>query len=238
MILSWPAVWNSVHISALAAAAAVMAALPVALMAVRYPHPLSRWVERLAYAGYALPGIVVALSLVFFGATFARPLYQTRTLLVTAYVVLFLPQALGTVRASLLQLSPNLEHAARSLGFSALATLWRVTLPLIRPGLLAGAALVFLTVMKELPATLLLSPIGFQTLTTQIWGAIGEAHYARAAAPALLLIVASSLSVAIVLNQQARPLQPPGPRQSPGHPRPPDPSPGEPPDVHRPSKRT
>jgi iron(III) transport system permease protein len=73
-----------------------------------------------------------------------------------------------------------------------------VTIPLVRPGIMSGAALVFLLTMKELPATLILSPIGFRTLATAIWSAASEAFFARAAAPALLLILASSLPLALL----------------------------------------
>ena len=110
------------YAAALTAGAAALCALPVAILSVRWPGRLSTLLERAAYMGYALPGIVVALSLVFFGADFAYPLYQTMFMLIFAYVVLFLPQALGAVRTSLLQVSPNVEHAARSLGL----TPWQV----------------------------------------------------------------------------------------------------------------
>ncbi len=109
-------------------------------------------------------------------------------MLIFAYVVLFLPQAVGAVRTSLLQVSPNVEHAASSLGLSPWQVMRRVTIPLVRPGIVTGATLVFLTVMKELPATLLLSPLGFRTLAVQIWGAVTEAYYIEAAAPSLLLM--------------------------------------------------
>jgi len=202
--LDWQALVNSVYASFLAAVASVLCALPVAIVSVRWPGRFSALLERAAYVGYALPGIVVALSLVFFAANYARPLYQTLALLVFAYVVLFLPQALGAVRASLLQVSPNVENAARSLGLSPWRVAWTVTLPLVRPGLVTGAALVFLTVMKELPATLLLSPLGFRTLTSRVWGAVSEAFYIQAAAPSLLLVLASSVSVAILLAGERR----------------------------------
>lgn len=202
LLLSGQAAWNSLSIAASAALVTVLAALPTAVVIVRYPGPVARILEQIAYAGYALPGIVVALALVFFGANYALPLYQTHALLLMAYGVLFFPQALGAIRTSLLQLNPNLEHASRGLGVTPFRTFWRVTVPLVRSGLFAAAGLVFLTVLKELPATLLLSPIGFHTLATQIWGAIGEAYYARAAAPALLLIATSSLSVGILLWQE------------------------------------
>jgi iron(III) transport system permease protein len=113
-------------------------------------------------------------------------------------VVLFIPQAVGAERASLLQVSPGLEEAGRSLGRSPRHILQHITLPLVRPGVLAGGALVFLTCMKELPATLILSPLGFGTLASQVWTNINEAFFARAALPALLLILLSSIPLALL----------------------------------------
>ena len=147
-------------------------------------------------------GIVVALSLVFFGANYTPWLYQTIAMLVFAYTVRFLPQALGTLRTNLLQLSPRLEEAGRSLGLNRRRPLWRITLPLLRPGIWTGAALVFRTTIKDLPVTLLLSPAGFTTLATQIWSASSEAFYARAAAPALLLVTVSAFSIVVLLGQE------------------------------------
>jgi len=207
LVLTLRPMLNSIYAAALGAAVTVAAALPVAVVAVRAGGRIGIMVGRLAYAGYALPGIVVALSLVFFGARYAPALYQTLALLVFAYMILYLPQAVGTVRSAVQQVSPSQEEAARTLGRSAPNVLWTVTLPQIRPGILAGAALVFLTTMKELPATLLLSPTGFQTLATRIWSAATEGFFARAAAPALLLLIVSSLSIALVLSQERRPAE-------------------------------
>jgi iron(III) transport system permease protein len=152
--------------------------------------------ERVAYASFALPGIVVALAFVFFGINVFPSLYQTLPMLLAAYVILFIPQAIGAERASLLQLSPVLGDAGRSLGRGPLAVFRRITLPLVRPGLIGGALLVFLTAMKELPATLILSPLGFNTLAVQVWSNIGEAFFARAAMPTLLLLLLSSIPLA------------------------------------------
>jgi iron(III) transport system permease protein len=196
--LVWSSAQNSLLVSLAAAALAVAAALPVAILSVRRPSRMSHFVERLTYAGFALPGIVIALALVFFGATYARPLYQTLPMLLVAYVILFIPQAVGSTRSSLLQLPASLEEAGRSLGHSGAAVFRRITLPLLSPGILAGGALVFLTCMKELPATLILSPIGFRTLSTAVWGNISEAFFAQAAAPALLLILLSSVPLALM----------------------------------------
>ena len=204
--LTWSTTANSLYVSALAAVVAAGASLPVAFLTVRCAGWLSSLLERVSYVGLALPGIVIALSLVYFGANYAAPVYQTHSLLIFAYVLLFLPAALGAARASLLQVSPRVEEAARSLGKSPHRVLASVTLPLMAPGILSGAALVFLVTMKELPATLILGPIGFKTLATTIWSASEAALFAQAAAPALTLILASSLPVALLmLRERANP---------------------------------
>jgi iron(III) transport system permease protein len=200
--LVWGAAWNSVRISGVAALVAAAAALPVAVLSVRHRSRTTALLERSAYLGYALPGIVVALSLVFFGARYGGPLYQTSAMLVLAYLVLFLPQAVGAIRASVLQVPPSVEEAARGLGRSGLGVLVGVTAPLVRPGVLAGTALVFLTAMKELPATLLLGPIGQPTLATAVWSATAEAFFARAAAPGLMLIALSGIPLAVLLARR------------------------------------
>lgn len=191
-------VGNSLRSSALGAVASVAAAWPVAVLSVRRGGWFGRLVESACWVGHSLPGVVIALSLVFFGARQVPWLYQTHWMLTLAYVVLFLPQALGAIRASLLQVSPTLEQASRTLGRGPTATLWRIVLPLVRPGLLAGGSLVFLTCMKELPATLLLAPTGHPTLATQVWTATSEALFARAALPALALVLLSSLPLALI----------------------------------------
>ncbi|MCS7220026.1 MAG: iron ABC transporter permease [Anaerolineae bacterium] len=201
----WRATRNSILVSGIAAVVAVVAALPGVILSARRPSWLSRLLEQLTYIGFALPGIAIALALVFFGIQYARPLYQTLPMLILAYVVLFLPEAVGSVRASLLQVQPSLEEAARSLGRRPLQVFTSITLPLVRPGIAAGAGLVFLTAMKELPATLILGPAGFKTLATSVWSAVSEAFFARAAAPALLLVLASSLPMAfLTLREQER----------------------------------
>jgi iron(III) transport system permease protein len=188
----WGEALSSLGASGIAACIAVLAAIPVALLALRYPSRTSRMLERLSYAGNALPGLVIALSLVFFSARYASPVYQTLALLVFAYVVRFFPQGLSGVESALERVSPRYEEAARGLGRGSLQTLALVTVPLVRSGVLAGAALVFLSAMKELPATLLLRPIGFETLATEIWKLTQVGAYSQAALPALLLIAVSA----------------------------------------------
>ncbi|HMR63226.1 MAG TPA: iron ABC transporter permease [Anaerolineae bacterium] len=197
-------VLNSMLGSGSAGLVAMVAAIPVTVLAIRFPGHLSSWLERSTYIGYALPGVVIALSLVFFGANYAVILYQTIFMLIFAYVVRFLPQAVGSTRASLLQVSPRLEEAARNLGRTPLQTLTSITVPLIRPGLLTGLALVFLTAMKELPATLILGPTGFSTMATQIWDTTAQAFFAQAAVPSLLLVLVSAVAVWIILWQEEK----------------------------------
>ncbi len=202
--LRFDVVSNSVLASGSAGIAAILAAIPVVVLSIRFPGRLSRWLERSTYVGYALPGVVIALSLVFFGANYALFLYQTIFLLIFAYVVRFLPQAIGSTRASLLQVSPRLEEASRNLGRTPWQTLTAITIPMIRPGLVTGLALVFLTAMKELPATLLLGPTGFSTMATHIWGTTEEAFFAQASVPALLLVMVSAVAVWLILSQEGK----------------------------------
>jgi iron(III) transport system permease protein len=202
VVVPWQEAGNSLVAAALAAVVAVAAALPVAILAQRHSARWSRVLERACFTGNALPGIVIALAIVFFAARYGW-LYQTLALLVYAYVVRFLPQALAAVGAALKTVDPRLEEASRSLGRGRAWTTLTVTVPLVRSGLFAGAALVFLNVMKELPATLLLRPIGFDTLATEIWTATSAAAYAEAA-PAALLLVAVSAPFLIVLTTGTR----------------------------------
>jgi iron(III) transport system permease protein len=187
-------------VGAAAALVAVLLAIPVAVLAARHPSAVSRTVGRLVDVGYGLPGIVVALSVVFLATRLLPALYQTLALLVAAYAIRFLPLAAGTIRTTLVGIGTRLEEAGRTLGDSPAAAFRRVTVPLLRPALLAGGALVFLTVVKELPMALLLGPIGFETLATEIWDASSAGFFARAAAPAAVLLVLSAASVALLLR--------------------------------------
>jgi iron(III) transport system permease protein len=179
-------------------------------LARRHPAWWTALLERLGYAANALPGIVIALALVFFAANYTGWAYQTLGLLVAAYVIRFFPQALAALSSALGRVNPRVEEASRSLGRGPVSTFVHVTAPLIRPGMLAGAALVFLSVMKELPATLLLRPIGFETLATEVWKYTALASYSRAAPPALLLVLLSAPLVFALVARRAGPPTPPG----------------------------
>jgi iron(III) transport system permease protein len=197
--VAWEAALNSAFAGGTAAVLGVLLVFPAAMLAWRYPSILSRWLERLTLFPSALPGIAVALALVFFGARIGGVLYQSLGLLLIAYLVRFMPYALASTRASLDTVSPRLEEAARSLGRRPLGTTTAVVLPLARSGMLAGAALVFLSTAKELPATLLLHPIGFDTLATEIWAGTAIGAYSTVA-PSALLLVAIAAPIVYLLS--------------------------------------
>ena len=196
--------WNSLQASALAAVATIVLALPVAFVTVRNQNWLSDLFGKAVYIGFGLPGVVVALSLVFFAVNFALFAYQSLLLLVFAYAVLFLPVALGALRSGLLQINPRLEEAAQSLGKTQFRAFARVTLPILMPSVFASAALVFLLTMKELPATLILGPTGFDTLATSIWSASSEAFFTKTAASSLILVAAAGVPTAWLVLREHR----------------------------------
>ncbi len=188
-VVPWGPALGSIAGAAGGAVAALVAGIPVALLSARHSGRLSAAAEGLSYSGYALPGLVVALAFVFFAANFTPGLYQSLPLVVVAYLVLFLPQMTEPLRGALLQVGPRVEEAGRALGGTRLQVFARVTAPLISRGAAAGLALVFLTAMKELPATLLLRPTGFDTLATRVWTEASVGLYSKAAAPALMLML-------------------------------------------------
>jgi len=195
---------STLTVSALGALLTTVLAIPVGVLAARYRGRLPRLLEQASYAGHALPGIVVALALVFLSVRYAYPLYQRTPVLVLAYAVLFLPAAVGAVRASVAQSPPVLEELARSLGRSPAGTLRTVTLPLAGPGIAAGAALTVLTCMKELPATLLLRPTGMETLATELWSQTEVGAYGAAAPYAAALVVLAALPTALLGRRTRR----------------------------------
>lgn len=179
---------GSVSVSLAGAGLTVLLALPLGLLVARRPGVLSGILDRSVYIAYALPGIVVGLSLVFFGMNVARPLYQTTWMLAFAYATLFLPLAVSAIAGAAAQSPPSMEDVGRSLGRSPAHVFSRVTVPLTLPGIGAGAALVFLTCMKELPATLMLRPTSLETLAARLWTATSNGQYAEAAPYALILV--------------------------------------------------
>ncbi|MFM8384058.1 MAG: ABC transporter permease, partial [Actinomycetota bacterium] len=170
---------STVIVSSLGAAIAVILALPVAVLALRATL-IGRAAERGVLLVNALPGIVMGLALVAFGSDVPWA-YQTIGLLALAYSILFLARSVGTIRNSLSRVPENLTEIAATLGQSKPRIFYRVTLPLAAPGVLTGTLLVFLSAMKELPATLMLRPTGFETLATEIWNNTAIFRFSEAA---------------------------------------------------------
>jgi iron(III) transport system permease protein len=188
------ATWSSLRLAFGGALLTVVLALPLAFLATRYDGRLIATLERTAYLAQGLPGIVVALSMVSLTITILQPLYQTTALLLLAYGILFLPLALVSVRAALGQVPRGLEEAGRIAGLGWFATFWRVLMPLAGPGLGSAAALVFISIVTELTATLLMAPIGTRTLAVQVWANTSTLAFAAAAPYAALMMALSLLS--------------------------------------------
>jgi iron(III) transport system permease protein len=177
-------------------------ALPLGILSTRWPgDPVVVGLERGAWLARGIPGIVIALALISVTIGALPTLYQSTALLLIAYAVLFMPYALVGIRAALAQAERRLEEAGRSLGVGWAGVLLRITLPLAAPGLGAAAALVFIAVTTELPATLLLAPIGTQTLAIRVWGDTSTVAFA-AAAPYAAILVVLSLTASFVLSRR------------------------------------
>ena len=186
---------NTALLGIAAAVVAVALVLPVAYLTARYRSRIGGVANALVVAGFALPGLVLALSLVSW--TLRSPildrLYQTLPLLIFAYVVHFGAQAMRASQVAVDGVPRRLEDAARSLGAGRWRRFRTVVLPIMLPGLAAGGGLVLLSVMKELPATLLLAPIGVETLALRIWSAAEEGFFAQAGIAALVLVALSAV---------------------------------------------
>lgn len=200
---------NTAYVSVLAAALAIVVVLPIAYLTVRRRGPVAELANAIVVSGFALPGLAIALALVYWTLGAPGPIgsaYQTLTLLVFAYVVHFGAQTLRTAQVAVAGVPRGLEEAASSLGARRLRRQARVELPLMLPGLLAGGGLVLLSTMKELPATLLLAPPGFETLATEIWTSTEDAFLADASIASLVLIaVSAGLTWLLVLRTEQAP---------------------------------
>lgn len=188
----------TIGVAAAATAVTVALAVPVGILAARARDRRALGVERTTFVAHALPGIVIAISVVFVGIRVVPSLYQQLPLLVLAYAVLFCSLAVGAVRASVEQTPVVTDDVARSLGMSRTRVVARVTLPLAAPGIAAGAALVFLATLKELPATLLLRPTGMEMLSTELWRHTSVSDHAGAAPYALLLVLVAAVPAGLL----------------------------------------
>ena len=188
------AAWHTAEDGVFAAVIATAASFPVAVLAVRHGSRVRLLLERSTYLVLAMPGVVIAFALSYFVEIYAHGFgYGTAPLLIICYGIMFFPLALVGVKASLSRAPVKLDEMARSLGQRKLAVLWRVTLRLAGPGLMAAFCLVFLSVVTELTATLLLIPTGTQTLATQFWVYQTNLSYGQAAPFALVMIAVAAL---------------------------------------------
>ena len=190
----WGATLTTFGYAAGAGLVATVAALPIALMSVRYPGRRIAMLERTSMLVLAVPGIVVVLSAVYVTNHFLEGRwYQTTPLLIVVYAVMFFPMAVVSVRAAVARAPIGLEEVGNSLGVSRASVFWRVTLPLIGPGLAAAFCLVFLETATELTATLILIPTGVQTLATGFWAQQTNLSYGAAAPYAGIMILIAAV---------------------------------------------
>ena len=201
----WTPALNTAGISIVTALVAVVVVLPLAFLGTRYRSRVADPALTLVVAGFALPGIVIALATVFLvvNTPLLDPLRDSFPLLVFAYVIHFGAQSVRAAGVAVGSVPGRLDDAARMLGADRWRRLLRIDLPLMAPGLAAGAGLVLLSTMKELPATLLLAPIGFETLATRIWGATEANALAEAGLAALALLVLSGVLTWVLVVRRA-----------------------------------
>jgi len=185
---------NTFGYAAAAGVLATVAALPIALLSVRFPRRRVIALQRTNMLVLAVPGLVIALSFTYVTEQFLQGrFYQTSPLLVLAYAIMFFPLALVSVRAAVARSPVGLEEVGRSLGVPRRSVLWRVTLPLIAPGLGAAFALVFLETATELTATLVLHPTNVETLATQFWAYQENLSYGQAAPYAGVMVLIAAV---------------------------------------------
>lgn len=199
-----PALLQTLLLGLTGAVVTTVVAFPMAYLAVRRPSWFSKTLELSNYVTSSLPGIVVGLAFVTVSIRLMPGIYQTTGVLIAAYVLLFIPRALVNIRSGLAQAPRELDEAAQSLGRPPLTSFLRVTLRLTAPAAAGGAALVFLAIVNELTATLLLSPNGTRTLATEFWSKSSEIDYAGAAPYALLMILLSAPMTYLLFQQSKK----------------------------------
>lgn len=186
----------------LAGAAAVLAMM-VAVLLAQARRLSGSWLVHasvaLAGLGYAVPGAVVAIGLLLplgmVGGWLGVTLTGTAGALIYAYVVRFMGAGFGAVEAGFAKITPSIDRAARNLARGPIDALWRVHLPMVRPSLLTGALLVFVDVMKELPATLVIRPFNFDTLAIRAYQLAADERLREAAGPGLAIVAVGILPV-------------------------------------------
>jgi iron(III) transport system permease protein len=197
------ALLNTVTYAAAGGVIVTVIGLAVAILAVRFKSKTTQFVEKSIWLSHALPGIVFALAFVFLSNKFLPNIYQTNLLVLVAYIGLFLPNAISVLRVPISQIPRSADEVARTFGYSQLQVIRRVILPGAAPGILSAAGFVSLTIVKELPTTLILRPTGIETMATRLWAETSVNAFAAAAPYAALLILIAGIP-ALVLNQEIR----------------------------------
>ena len=183
---------STISVSALGAVIALIFSAPLGFLIATHAGRFSRFSERIILVGHALPGVVIGLALVSLGSKLG-PIYQSVFLLAFAYALLFLAKAVASMTFSLQLVPPVLKEVASTLGKSKTKISTSVVFPIALPSIGLGTLLVFLTAMKELPATLMLRPTGMDTLATQIWSYASINRFNDAAPYALLLVLIAAV---------------------------------------------
>lgn len=211
---------NSIMVASLAAMLAVAAAMILGYGARMASTPIPRYAGRVASMGYAIPGSVIAVGVLIplawfdnsldafmretFGISTGLLLTGSIAALLFAYVVRFLAVAYNAVDAGLTKVTPSMDGASRTLGHGLGSTLARIHAPLLRGSLLSGALLVFVDVMKELPATLIVRPFNFETLATRVYRLAADERLAEASTAALAIVVVGVVPVILLSRAIAR----------------------------------
>ncbi len=197
----WPATLTSVLLGVGSAVVAIVLALPIAVLAVRYRGRLTTVLERSVYLSFALPDLVAAVAIAYAASHLVHALYGSVALLVLAEAMLFVPFAVVALRSTLGLLEPALEDTARSLGLGPLRTLWRVTVPLARPGFAAAGVLVFAFALGDLSTAQVLLPPSMYTLGTQFWANSRTVAYAAAAPYAAMLLLLALVATYVLMSR-------------------------------------
>lgn len=192
---------NTLLVSALGATLTSILAIPVAYLHARRPNILSRVVYYMSSLGYSLPGPVIAVGILLTVVMLFNWLYGSMLLLLMAYVIRFMPISLQSQDSSLSMVSRSMEDAARTLGAGPWRRFKDILLPLIKRGILAGWVVVFVDCMKELPATMMLRPLAFDTLAVRVWVEAAESLWDMAALPALLIVIAGLIPLIMIIRR-------------------------------------
>lgn len=192
---------NTLFVSAVGATAASILAIPAAYLHARRPNVLSKAVYYMSSLGYSLPGPVIAVGILLTVTALFNWLYGSILLLLMAYVVRFMPISLQSQDSSISMVSRSMEDAASTLGSSTWKTFKDILLPLIKRGILTGWVVVFVDCMKELPATMMLRPLAFDTLAVRVWVEASESLWEMAALPALLIVLVGLIPLIIIIKK-------------------------------------